>query len=546
MYIKMIILIIIIFLFTIASSGSSESVWAAKNTGFIKSNESIYFENYLVRSKIVNNTKTIISVHKDENLVEISEFFINDSKKYDSVQISLLGINKDSSWISISKLENKNVWHPFSKKLMNWGEKYTIDNYSIDIDTIGIDSANLTIYSKDTSTLDTFMKDELKKYGDLGILIRNINRTGFLELEFFSSRLQGIKNEILTDKDEYLPDETVHITLRTTSDYEQNIMGIFLESLPNTDILPDKFLITGFNGTRALRSQITRLPANSTVTITATIETHDYYDRRSITSVSKNVRIAPVISIVKHVTSEMENETAPVQLYVYNSGTSNKSIEVHDHIPEGFGGKELNWNIEVGPGKSTILTYYVKPEKPGLYVFPEAIALWDDQSSISNRAQMIMHMPYIEIIKKISYNKGRTDVLLYVNNTGDRPAQVKVFDRVPQSSSIVSGVTEWSGMLNGGGSASFIYALHGNIDTFPAADATYRDVSGVIRQTRSNTVGSMMMKSEENIDENGKISGSAATAGEILAFMTVSFATILGIITGMTFITYLMVRIRER
>ena len=544
MVIRIIIVFIIICLFPIMSYAASDSVWVSKNAGFIKSNESIYFEDYFITSKIINNTTATIIVQKDDELIDTRDFIVNDFRTYGSIQVSLLGIKEDTSWISINKLENKDVWFSLSRRILKWGEKYSIDNYTIDINTIGIDSANLTIYDKNIAIMDTFRKDKLKKYGNLGISLRTINRTGFVELEFFSNESGSIKTEILIDKDEYFPDESINITLKTSNDLEQNIVGIFLDSYPHAEILRNKFSIGGSKGTKFLRSQMNQLPPNSTVTITAKVEQYDYYYNSYMTYVNKDVRIAPIVSIIKKIPSDIDNETVPVQLLVYNSGTSLKSVAIHDSIPKELGAKEMGWEIEVGPRNFTIINYSIIPPKPGHYLLPEATIKWDDQSSRSKKGEMTMHMPYIVMTKTMKNINGQTEVFLLINNTGDRPAQVKVVDNIPRVSSLVSGVTEWEGQLEGGESTSIAYSLNGNINTFPEAEATYRDVTGVIRNARSNTIEPVIIKSREDINENSNTSDTRAH--EVLSFMVISFTTIGGIILSVTLIAYLLIRMKER
>ncbi len=89
MNIKIVICFIIICFLPVASASTAD-VWAAKQSGFIKSNQSLSIENYFIKSKILDNTRADISVYKNQALVETKVFNLNDTKKYDNIMITLL------------------------------------------------------------------------------------------------------------------------------------------------------------------------------------------------------------------------------------------------------------------------------------------------------------------------------------------------------------------------------------------------------------------------------------------------------------------------
>jgi len=533
---------IIISFLPVASASTYEydNVWAAKSAGFIKSNESISFENILIRVNTLDNTKATITIYKNQNLIETSDFNVNDFKKYDAIGITLLGIKGDHAWISISKLENKDIWIPFDRTLLKWGEKYAVKNYTVNIDTFGTDSVNLTVSNKSMAETNIFPVNGFKDYENLRIAVRNINRTGFIELELLTNKAPEIKAGISTYKDEYFPDENIPVTINTTSEVVQNIIGITLESIPPTEIQPNMFSTTGITGTKSFDSQITHLPVNSTITINAKIESRDYYNNQYITTVSKDIVITPDVAIIKRAPADTDDENVPVQLYVYNSGLNNKSIHIRDTIPEELTSKELDWDIELGPKNSTTLTYYVTPRKPGLYFLPSTIAQWNGKSSASKRVKMTMHMPYISATKTAVNNESQTDVKLVISNTGDRPAQVNVSDRMPDGYPVVSGETKWSGLLASGESVTLRYSLQGNIEALPAASATYRDIRGVIRQADFNVVEPRVTGRNYISDENILPSEPY----EIILFIIFSFIMIAGIIMGVILIAYLFMKKR--
>jgi hypothetical protein len=544
MNIKIVICFIIICFLPAASAVTTDRVWAAKTSGYIKLNESLAYENYLIRVTALDGSNASLALYKDQSLIAADEFKVNEFKIYNGIGITLLGIRGDYSWIALSKLEDRDIWTPLETTTLKWGDNYSIQNYSISIDALGTNTVNLTISNKTMSETGIFQKDGFKDFGNLRIAVRSINRTGFVELESLAFKPPEVKAEIITNKDEYYPDETVDVIINLTSDDTQNIAGIVLDTNNPIKIQPDVFSISGIKGTKSFESRITRLPPNSTIKLIAQVETRDYYNNARLLTISKDIQITPNISIAKIIPEETDDENVPVELYVYNSGMDNKSISIHDDIPSGFTTSEQHdWNIELGYKNSRNLMYNITPQKPRKYELPPAIARWDDQSSVSRVNYTTVHMPYITITKKAQNNGSLTDVELAISNTGDRPAMVTLSDKIPDMYPLVFGKSTWSGFIEGGDKVSFEYSLQGNIVSLPAANATYRDIRGITRQALSNNIETKNADSSDKADETSPIN---AGRNEIIIFMVSSFLVIAAIIGSVAIAAYLITRFKTR
>jgi len=90
MDIKIVICLILICLIPLASA--TDPLWTAKSSGFIGFNDSLSYENYLVKAAVQDDNVSRISVYKNNVLVETSNFWINDIKIYDNISITLLDI----------------------------------------------------------------------------------------------------------------------------------------------------------------------------------------------------------------------------------------------------------------------------------------------------------------------------------------------------------------------------------------------------------------------------------------------------------------------
>jgi len=548
MDIKIVICLILICLIPLASA--TDTLWTAKSSGFIGFNESLSYENYLVKATTQDGTASSISVYENNVLVETSNFGINEIKIYNNISITLLGIKGGKSWISISKFENKEFWRSLKSAQLKWGETYSIDNYSFMIDTIGRDSVNLTISNKTGVKKEEFFSGDKKDFDSFRMSVTNINRTGFIDIDFFTNKLPDYKTEVFpfvkvqiyTEKDEYFPDEPIKVSITATSDLTLNLIGITVGTSPNAEVSVDNFSITDFSGERTFETIITRQPMNSTLSINAKLDVRDFFGNSHVLDVSKDISITPEIAIIKRVPTDTDDEIVSVQLYIYNSGLINRSVSIHDIIPEELTAKSLEWELDIGPKNSRTLEYNVTPSIPGLYFLPSATATWDGGITASKRVKMTMHMPYLTMTKSIEYNESNTLVKVVTTNIGDRPSQVRIWDTIPSGKNVVSGETAFSGKLETGEKVEISYYLQGEVETHPAAQASYLDIRGVTRQARSNTIelGKIVERTQQETSESTKPLNVASS--DLVLFMVSSFVAIAGIVTGAALIAYLITR----
>jgi len=80
-----------------------------------------------------------------------------------------------------------------------------------------------------------------------------------------------------------------------------------------------------------------------------------FFGNSYILDVNKDISITPEIAIIKRVPTDTDDEIVPVQLYIYNSGMTNRSVSIRDMIPEELTAKSLEWELDIGPKNSRIL-----------------------------------------------------------------------------------------------------------------------------------------------------------------------------------------------
>ena len=547
MNIKIVICFIIICLISLASPGAADKVWSAKSSGFINSNESLAFENFIVKAKVQNNTNSSLTIYKHNTLLGIKEFKVNELQQYNSVGITLIGINGNYSWIAFSKLEEKTIWVPSGRATLKWGDTYSFENYSIGFESLGKDSVNLSISGRNTTMMDIFMKNDSKDYDNMRLVVTEINRTGIIELEFFKYDTPKINAQIITDKDEYYSDENISVSINITDEKTLNIARIILNSTNSVVFKPSDFTATGINGTNSFTSKIGELSAGSTIILNAKIEVYDYKNIAYLTTISKAVSVKPYISIVKRIQEETDEEKVQVELVVYNSGSTPTFVHILDNISE-TSPRQMDWDIEVLPKNSSNVSYFINPQKPGTYQLPAATAQWNSNISTSNKANTTVHMPYIRMVKSAVNNQGMTDVELEIMNVGDRPANVTVNDNIPGDYLIASGKATWSGFMDPGKVDYVRYTLTGNVSSLPEADATYLDILGTVRKAQSNTIEIKTITDSKKVTEPKKADATPINAGqyEMMVFMISSFLVISGIIGSVAFTAYLITKTKMR
>ncbi|MCX9084731.1 MAG: hypothetical protein OIN87_08055 [Candidatus Methanoperedens sp.] len=542
MNIKIVICFIIIFLLLSASPGAADKVWVAKSSGSIGSNGSIAFENYLVKAKVQSPLSSSLTIYKNTIEIEKKDFKVNEFAQNDSIRITLLGVYGSNSWIAISKLEEKTLWIPSGNTTLKWGDTYSYENYSIGLDSLGKDSVTLSISGENTTVTDIFMKDDAKDYDNMHLVVTEINRTGFIEIEFFKYNIPVIDGKIITDKEEYDPDEIISVSISITGEKTINIARITLNST-NLGSKTSEFTAFGINGTRSFTSKIEGLSPDSIISITSTIEVRDYKNIAYFSTINKEVSVKPFISIEKRIQEETDEDKVQVELVVYNSGLNPAFVHIHDNVSD-TNPKQMDWDIELRPKNSSNISYFINPQKPGTYQLPAATAQWNGKTSLSNTVIMNVHMPYIRMIKTAVKNKGMIEVELEIINSGDRPSNVVVNDKIPAGNFLANGNDSWSGFLDAGKKTSIRYTLKGNSSTLPAADATYRDILGTVRYAQSNAV------EIKNIAVVGskKVDTTSLNAGwsEMMIFMILSFVVISFIIGIVAFAAYLITKNKMR
>jgi hypothetical protein len=159
----------------------------------------------------------------------------------------------------------------------------------------------------------------------------------------------------------------------------------------------------------------------------------------------------------------------PVILSLRNFGVNTVKVELSDFIANGFvTNSSLKWKIDVGPGKTEIVSYDVVPERPGAgFVLPAATAVYDlgnrHYESRSESPSVDVSGPFLTVEKRISSSRVKPGEAVFVSiditNAGNRTLKVALNETIPSWARPTGGQTALSQTLVVGEAASLSYRI---------------------------------------------------------------------------------------
>jgi hypothetical protein len=213
------------------------------------------------------------------------------------------------------------------------------------------------------------------------------------------------------------------------------------------------------------------------------------------------------------------DQKAYCALIIRNSGlVPLDSVQVFDTIPEKIAdnssGIPYNSTLSLKPGETIkIIEYALIPDKPGIFLIPEASAYYRSpdgkEHRISSGEQECEVVGHYMVLKKSvnserSVVSGEIIVTLNIENIGNVDASVTVEDKLPDNSILLQGEPSFKGVIKKGSSASLSYTILINeegVVQFPPAKASSVDMKGYKGTFESNTPHLMLYGSEHEISK---------------------------------------------
>lgn len=258
-------------------------------------------------------------------------------------------------------------------------------------------------------------------------------------------------------------------------------------------------------------------------------------------SSSEDLRVYSVVNVFKDVAPDINPDTDQFEMYIGQEFTVTLRIrnfaetpvtvnELKDGVPKSFSlpvNQTLVWSdIEVGPESSTVVSYKLMPQATGTVDIPHPGAnfTWKAPGVASTQVSVekvvigsgTTHGPLVKVEKTLSpstLDLGENGtVTVEVKNEGDRAAQVKLTDSVPEGLSAPGELPARSEVLRGGESFSSTYEVRGTEEgnlTLPAAEVVYKDILGTKWRTFSGKPILRVERIVEETDEGGGPKGGS-------------------------------------
>ncbi len=160
------------------------------------------------------------------------------------------------------------------------------------------------------------------------------------------------------------------------------------------------------------------------------------------------------LTIKKTVNSHISmDQMVWVRIDLENTGIRDLKVRLNDTIPSGFrlcGNETLLWRFNITPGESMHCSYRIKPERPGIFDVPCAVAEFEIGEKKNKNVSVRSYAPEIVVDGAcITMNKtahpirisegGRVTVTLNIANTGNMDAIVNLTDVLPKGAELISG-----------------------------------------------------------------------------------------------------------
>lgn len=454
-------------------------------------------------------------------------------------------------------------WKSVKTVTLYWGDSFKVDNYVITADDFNKDGyAYITIYkdnqymtagalkiSDDLIYRDNVNGDDIKVYAS-ALSLKTDSWTGNLidptvKVQIYRRGLPNLKVDLNIEKKTYDPTRLSTprfiegtITIKNIGDAKASNIVLNVDT-DGLELADGKLVQTIFSLEKgettepiAFSLKIPMLWEEKKFNIDAQAIAYDINNKKYIFHGVKTVSIEPktTITLIKSCTKEIYmDETAYVSLIMRNTGPYALN-SVHFTDPQ-TGDLEVKGKVQTEKTVSlsaqettTVLEYALKPIKPGKFKLPKATANFKvdgrEYTFESDTPTIVVNGPYIVLEKKLnasSFDPGDSvRVTISVKNEGNRDANVKIEETVPEGTSFVSGSMDFDNVVKGRSTQSFSYVLKLEKEAdikLPATSAEFVDLKGYKGEKISN-MPEILLKVESDKDTTSKgQSGNAGSSG---------------------------------
>lgn len=242
------------------------------------------------------------------------------------------------------------------------------------------------------------------------------------------------------------------------------------------------------DSTRSITFKIrTNMPlTKTTYYLTGTATGYDYEDHEYHATKKQSFTVDGAMKLVvrKTIVDELSlGQTTNVNVQVQNTGLVRiNNITITDTLSPNLAlvdnQTRLSWETSLAPGDWKTYTYRVQPLRTGKVSLPPATAEWRWGDTVhrarSSNPTITVHGPHVIVNKDVNVSKEvlvgtPIRVTLRMQNSGDMPAQVSVYDSMPDGFTLRRGSTNYTGTIYPGKVYYYNYTMasdaQGTFDT---------------------------------------------------------------------------------
>ena len=515
-----------------AGDRCEEDVWICQGVYEINLSERIIIGDYTIKLRDISNNGAMLVLYKNKQFIDRYYMSEGDIETYfDRFRITLSRLENESVTVTPYVYGKEMLWAKEDAVNLLVGENHTTGDYQIRVIGFTDESVNLSIKKGGTPLAsDMFDVGDSRVYdGALKVCVRYV-QGDYCIIETYHPLTPSLDINICVN-DSYQPDQMIECGITIQNDgvpVRDVLLDVQVSMKPDTSsdaIFNETFWDSFSTWYQAIHSSDVCnqtiyppvLPYPSNISIVASVNGYIWNGDSYSTNYTRETRITPYILARKSVTPDELTvpESATVAITVRNLRDNGTDIELTDTVPDGFvieTAPTARWVFRLAPHSFRNVTYQVSARKVGTFEVPACMAAYEGYATSSLPGSIItVHGPAITAEKVLlaTLDEHTRQVVIRIENRGDRAADIEVVDEVPPGITVIGGDTAGKARVLPKESYNHSYIIQfGDMDSLPPAVVRFTDDYGNNGTVRSNSVGGTA-----DADEVGSAGGTGGTEG---------------------------------
>lgn len=525
MWVRIILVALMIFVTCTPAAGDrcEEDVWICQGVYAINLSERVIIDDYTIKLRDISNNSAMLVLYKNKQFIDRYNMSEGNTETYfDRFRITLSRLENESVTVMPYMYGKERLWVQEDAVNLLVGENYTTGDYQIHVTSFTDKSVNLSI-DKGCISLASDMFDVGDSHiydGSMKVCVRYL-QDDYCILETYHPLMPSLDIDIDVN-DLYQPDQMIEcgITIRNGGVSVRNVLlDVQVSIKPDTssDVVFNETFRENFSiWYQAIHSSdicnLTIyppvLPYPSNISIVASVSGYIWNGDNYSTNYTRETRITPYILAWKSVTPDELTvpESATVAITVRNLRGNGTDIELADTVPDGFVIENENgntsdvgivpaigWVFRLEPHSFMNVTYQVAARKFGTFEVPACMASYEGYTISSYPGSTItVHGPVITAEKVLlaTRDEHTRQVVIRIENGGDRAADIEFVDEVPPGITVIGGDTAGKVRILPHDAYNHSYVIQfEDLGSLSPAVVRFTDDYGTNGTVRSNSVG---------------------------------------------------------